>query len=766
MSEYIDIVENNMREYHRRMFIFETGAVPLLPKFLNEYSEWRKDTFNILVGGKGDLDEERWAKEIISNLPDNVSGKYISFKDLNQILGTTWDFLIMDLRKDLRPNDVGRLVEVVRGGGLIFILAPNRENWKNMVTPFHIDMVTSPYTIHDVDPIFQRHFVTSLERSKGIFFIGEDGSIEGEDIYFPPFTRRKPSLPDKYTFDLKVYEKAVSQDQVDVVSAIDRLSSLESGSVVVTADRGRGKSAAVGIGVAGFMYKVFKPDKPKPRVLITAPEPINTREVFNFISTLFRELGVKHTRKKDNGVIVEINSVIGQVRYVSPPQVLKSKAELVVVDESSGIPTHILEHIARKFDRTIFSSTLHGYEGAGRGFQVRFLPMIREIYKDRLMEIHMSEPIRYAPYDPIENWLFDTLFLDSDPYSFNDKELRDIKPNRLRYRKIDLKDWLFNKRDLLKEFIGIYIYAHYRNRPNDVMILCDAPHHFARCLMYKNHVVNSLHLAYEGKLTRKDIIKTLSGEPPSGHLIPTVLLRYYPTLQEIADLRGIRIVRIATHPDLMNKGIGSKALKYVEDEARREGFDWVGASFGATGQLLNFWGKNGYIPLYLSPVRNPVSGEFSTIMVKPLTQRARDILHKARVEFKKLFMETLLESHFNLEPKLAYSLLSTERWTINFTPKLSISQKERLKMYIYGGMAFGGAFDAIREVVRTHFMRSPDKRIHINRKMEYILIMRVLQARPWERVANYFDMDINEVVNRTREVIGKLRLFYVLSGER
>ena len=766
MDNYIDIVENNFKEFHRRIFIFETNSIEYLPKYLSKYIELRNNGFSILLSGKEDINEEKWVKNILKILPDNVSGKYISFKELDKVLGTTWDFLILDLRKDLRPNDIGRLIEVVRGGGLIFILSPSRENWMNMITPFHIDMVSSPYTIHDVDPIFHKYLVESFTKYKGIFFVKSKSDFEGEDIRFPPFKRIEPKIPENSTFDELVYKKALSQDQVNVVNAIDKLSGMGSGSVIVTADRGRGKSAAVGLGIAGYMYKIVKPDKPKLRVLITAPEPINAREIFNFISNSFRELGVKYTRKKEGDNIIEINSVLGQIRYISPAYISRMRADLVVIDEASGIPTHILEIIMKRFDKTIFSSTLHGYEGAGRGFQVRFLPRIREAYRDRLIEIHMSEPIRYAPYDPIEKWLFETLFLDSDPYQFNDKDLRNINVNRLHYAKIDLREWLFSKTSLLREFIGIYIYAHYRNRPNDIMIMCDAPHHFARCLMYKGHVVNSLHLAYEGNLIDRDIIKTLSGEPPSGHLIPTVLIRYYPNLIRIAKLRGVRIVRIATHPDLMDRGIGSKALRYIEDEAKKEKLDWIGASFGATEELLNFWSKNGYIPFYLSPVRNAVSGEFSTIVVKPLSNLAREVFHKARIEFKKMFMETLLESHFNLEPKIAYQLLSLDKWTINYRPKLSISQKERLKMYIYGGMAFGGAFDAIREVVKAHFIRSIDKRVHIPRKYEYILIMRVLQARPWERVAGYFDMDIDDVVDKTRELIGKLRLFYVLGEDR
>ena len=755
-----DIYINNLREYHRRIVIFEDPVYDDLYQYIADYWDIRGKKFKFLISGKEPLGDNDILNRLSRDLPDGVGYQYVQFKDLNRILGTTWDSLILDLRIDMRPNDVGRLIEVVRGGGIIFILSPQRDIWKNMKTPFHHIMVTSPFTIEDVRTDFQRFFVESLERHKGIFFVGGD-RIEGEDIHLGEYKRAEPEIPDDISFREEIYRYALTQDQINVIKAIDRLSRMGRGSVLVTADRGRGKSAAIGIGVAGYMISKAKKES-KLKVLVTSPEPLNAREVFSFIRRVFKDMGVKHNVKKSGGDIVEINSVLGKISYINPPMSYKTKADLIVVDEASGIPTHILNHIAEKYERTIFSSTLHGYEGAGRGFQVRFLPMIRRVHGPRLIEVNMREPIRYAPNDPIERWLFDTFFLDADPYKFDEKDLNELDVKKLKYVKLDPGKILFKKPEVLREYIGIYIYAHYRNRPNDIMILSDAPHHFMRALTYRGHVINSLHLAYEGAMTERDVMRTLAGDPPSGHVIPTILLRYYPTLGEIADMRGIRVVRIATHPDVMRRGIGSRALEYLIREANREGMDWVGASFGATEELLEFWWKNGFTPLYLSPVRNPVSGEFSTVVVKPLTKRARDLVHKARFDFKKLLMETLLECHFNLEPKLAYQLLSMDKWVINYEARMNRSQRERLKMYIYGGMAFGGAFDAIRELVKTHFMRSPDKRVKIPRLWEYVLINRVLQARPWEKVAQYFDLEMEEVVNRTREVIAKLRLYYVL----
>ena len=765
-SEYLeDIIKRNFREYHRRILILEEEAERFLKDIIDIYTSLRGEKYQLLISGKEDRETNPWLKDFVEEIKDYIDEKliqwgYVPFKELERIMGTTWDMLVADFRKDLRPNDLGRLIEVVRGGGLIIFLSPNRDDWKRMVVPFHMDMVTTPYTEKDLKPIFIKHLINFLERSPGIFFINRSGQIVGEDYESPPLVRPKPIIPQGITFHKSIYEIALTQDQVDVIYAIDRIS-IDGGSVVVTADRGRGKSAAIGLSIAGLMYRDVEEHDNKMRILLTAPEPINVKEVFNFIARALFKLKIKFSTRKRNGVIVELNSQLGQVRYVSPIDVFRERPDVVVVDEASGVPVGILEGYMERYDFTIFSTTLHGYEGAGRGFQIRFLPLLRKYRDNRLMEIHMSQPIRYGELDPVEGWLFRALFLDSDPADFREEELDKIDIERTRYVKIDLEDWLFNRRDKLREFIGIYIYAHYRNRPNDIMILCDAPHHFARCLEYDGHVVNSLHLCYEGAMSEDDVRRTLSGAPPSGHLIPTVLIRYYPLYRDFAFLRGLRIVRIATHPLMMNKGIGSKALEHIVDEVKEMDLDWVGSSFGATERLLNFWIKNKFTPVYLSPIRNHVSGEFSTIVIRPISPGAREYIKRFRMEFKKLFVETLVDSHFVLDERLAYQLLSADPWSISYFPNLRGNQKERLKEYVYGALHYGGAYDAIREIVKAHFIRSIDKRVPIPRKYEYALISKVLQARSWEKVSQESGIDRMDLIFKFREYIGKMRLKYV-----
>jgi tRNA(Met) cytidine acetyltransferase len=297
------------------------------------------------------------------------------------------------------------------------------------------------------------------------------------------------------------------------------------------------------------------------------------------------------------------------------------------------------------------------------------------------------------------------------------------------------------------------------------MILSDAPHHLAATVFYRGRVVNSLHLSLEGNMSRDDVASTMAGEPPSGHLIPTVIIRYYPVYRDFAFLKGIRIVRIATHPDLMGRGIGSYALDKVVKYAKEEGLDWIGSSFGATYELLSFWIKNGFFPIYLSPNRNPVSGEYSVIVIKPLTKTARKFVRKIRILFKKGLLDTLIDPHYSLDVKLAYQLLSEDPWSIDVKPKMDVYKRMKLRSYVFGGLTFSAAYDAIIPIVKNHFLRSIEHRIEVPKKYEYALISRVLQGKSWGSVASNLGMDRLDVMNKFRELIGRMRLRYLEAYE-
>jgi N-acetyltransferase 10 len=162
-----------------------------------------------------------------------------------------------------------------------------------------------------------------------------------------------------------------------------------------------------------------------------------------------------------------------------------------------------------------------------------------------------------------------------------------------------------------------------------------------------------------------------SGARPSGDLIPWTVSEQFQD-NNFALLNGVRIVRIATHPNAQKKGYGTRALellhKYYDglmidldniktDESeeiygkeeivneetkdgllsesikQRKGLppilqklserkplsiQYMGTSFGITPELYNFWTKNQYVPLYIRQTSNDLTGEHTCILVKPL----------------------------------------------------------------------------------------------------------------------------------------------------
>lgn len=90
----------------------------------------------------------------------------------------------------------------------------------------------------------------------------------------------------------------------------------------------------------------------------------------------------------------------------------------------------------------------------------------------------MIEPIRYSNNDPIEKWLYDLLILNGTnvnklthglPHP-NNCSLYMVNRDTLFSYKTSTEQFLFN---LMSLFIG----SHYKNSPNDLQMISDAPAH-------------------------------------------------------------------------------------------------------------------------------------------------------------------------------------------------------------------------------------------------------------------------------------------------
>uniref|UniRef100_K3XCC4 RNA cytidine acetyltransferase n=1 Tax=Globisporangium ultimum (strain ATCC 200006 / CBS 805.95 / DAOM BR144) TaxID=431595 RepID=K3XCC4_GLOUD len=407
--------------------------------------------------------------------------------------------------------------------------------------------------------------------------------------------------------------------------------------VALTASRGRGKSAALGMSLAAAVAYGYS------NIFVTAPSPENLNTVFDFVFKGFDALKYKEhldyeiiqsTNPEFNNAIVRVNIFREHrqtIQYIQPNHHEKlAQAELLAIDEAAAIPLPVVKKLLGPY-LVFMSSTINGYEGTGRSLSLKLIQKLREqqgsagdaaahaasnirgdnkqrkgerkLHEERwqaasnaahaavsgnttgrvLREVSLTIPIRYALNDPVEKWLNDLLCLDATSAQHRivagtphpkDCELYYVNRDSLfSYHKLS--------ESFLQRIMSLYVSSHYKNQPNDLQLLSDAPAHHIFALLgpaaesqgnagQLPDVLCVVQVALEGEISKESVKAQLSrGQRASGDLIPWTVSQQFQD-SEFASLSGARVVRIATHPDVTGMGYGSRAIdlltKYYQGE--------------------------------------------------------------------------------------------------------------------------------------------------------------------------------------------------------
>ena len=729
---------------------------------------------NLLYMFHDEFDDARLRKEIVKravkekgSLLQQTTARY---EESEKYLGTTFQALVLDLTNDLKPNDVGRLIGVVEGGGLIVLQAPSWDEWDTAMTLFKQSLLVPGY--EEPRHIFIRWFKRKLLKHKTNIFVYDadrETLISGEPLKtVPPKTRRSIRIPKKTLFPQEIYRLALTQDQVRVIREMEWFYEKPPRGkrkvLVVTADRGRGKSCAVGIGLIG-LAKALGRVKHRVRILVTAPSLSNVQSLMELALRAAEAAGLKPRAIKRGSRILEIQGEKFSLEYWEPVQIPKLSADIVAVDEASGIHVPLLHKIWKAHRRIVFAATIHGYEGAGRGFNIRFLQAVKRDPNTELRHLEMDEPIRYGKGDPIEKWLYDTLLLDAEPAELDKVDYEDIRRGRVEYLVLD-PEWLFSEEgeETLRQLFGIYVMAHYRNEPDDLGMLADAPHHLIRALRTatRGKIVSAAQIAVEGGLSDELIDRLLRGEKIAGNIIPDRLLKHQ-RIREYGKMRGWRVVRIATHPEAQDRGLGSRLLESLYREVEQEGLDWLGSGFGVNEKLLRFWARNGFLVLHISPDRNPVSGEYTILVLKPRSPTAEKAALISSREYKWRLLHSLYDTYRDLETPIAIQMLDQPPPGIDpgYEPRRSPILRDRAWVYNWGPMTYESANDLALEMARTYWMHPPEKRPRLSDMERHIIVAKVLQGKPWSEVAAELGVREYKVMVTLKEALRKLTMHYL-----
>ena len=238
------------------------------------------------------------------------------------------------------------------------------------------------------------------------------------------------------------------------------------------------------------------------------------------------------------------------------------------------------------------ASTINGYEGTGRSLSLKLIQQLRESTRPSLTkesqtnqndttpassktsnvksapksrvlrEIKLETPIRYAAGDKVESWLNKLLCLDATVLP---KAIHQGCPHPSTCELFYVnRDTLFSfhpaSEAFLQRMMALYVASHYKNQPNDLQLMSDAPAHHLFVLLPpikddESHLPEPLvvlQVALEGNISKRAIMDGLSrGLRAGGDMIPWLITQQFQE-SKFALLSGARIVRIATHPDYSN----------------------------------------------------------------------------------------------------------------------------------------------------------------------------------------------------------------------
>jgi tRNA(Met) cytidine acetyltransferase len=642
----------------------------------------------------------------------------------DELLGRTRTAVVLDAHEELRPNALGRAVGAVDGGGLLVLLTPPLDAWPDRRDAFDETLAVRPFTVEDVTGTFRRRLVETLRAHRGIALVDVDSDRVEQPGLTNPTPRLvggPPELPDDAAFRPQTYAACRTDDQVDAVHAFERLE--QSGqAVVVEADRGRGKSSAAGLAAANLALE-------ENDVLVTAPTYRSAGEVFAQAAALFETLGVDVVRDGDKETrVLTLADGGGRIRFERPADAvsLPGDPDVVVVDEAAALPVRRLEALLAA-PAVAFTTTVHGYEGAGRGFSVRFRDRLAESDHE-VTDVTMTTPIRYAEADPIEVWAFRALLLDARPPV--DPLVEGATPATVTYRRLSTADLLADEH-LLREVFGLLVLAHYRTEPADLARMLDAPNLTVRALTHDGHVVSVALLAREGGLAAETRETMYGGGRIRGNMVPDVLTTQLR--DEVAGVPvGQRVLRIATHDAVRERGLGSKLLADVRTEFA-DGMDWLGVGYGATPRLVRFWRDNGYHTVHLSTTRNDTSGEYSAIMLQPTSETGEELATRHAEWFCDRIASVLSDALDDCEPDVVREALAA----VETTPDVSLSELEwRLVAGVPGGASILDTDPAPFRTLALRHLVDPADADALTADQERLLVRKVLQADDWSTVAD------------------------------
>ena len=435
---------------------------------------------------------------------------------VQRLLGGECDLLLIDLWSGLDADALGAAVGSLRGGGLLLLLTPRLADWPSWVDPEAARIAVHPYAASEVGTRFIARFARLLQTSAVVERVEGPGpehriAAQRSQASDQPSAVPKPERmtvareptddwvddpinrwPDRAASGKTASAAAVADtdaantagaadstdtvktiaaprdgigaaptltqpatsDQAEAVAAIHALAMGRARRpLVLTADRGRGKSAALGLAAGRLIAEQ------RLQIIVSAPRRSAVDTLFEHARAILQAAAAAETDPL--------------LHFEAPDALLATSpsADLLLIDEAAGIPAPLLEQLLIRYPRICFATTVHGYEGTGRGFDLRFRALLDQ-RTPSWRALRLKTPIRWCQDDPLEQFINQVLLLDAEPATDAQVAAADCASARFA---IQSPETLATDDALLGQLFGLLVLGHYQTRPNDLRHLLDGP---------------------------------------------------------------------------------------------------------------------------------------------------------------------------------------------------------------------------------------------------------------------------------------------------
>ena len=565
--------------------------------------------------------------------PHFATPSYFPFSKTKNLLGSEFPAIIYDARQGIHLDALAIAAGTLLDGGQLLLLL---NHWA--------DLANQP----DSDSLRWSGEKYAINTPHFIGFLQEKIAKYGFPVYQSTSLTLASPMPQK---DRSTH----CQPTLEQARLLQQMAEAEEAILIVTAKRGRGKSALAGL----FAKQQLAQNQP---VILTAPNK-SAVNIFNEFA----------------GV---------DITFMSPDELSQNLSDApqqfanhwLFVDEAAMIPLDILFRLTKAFKRVVLTTTIHSYEGTGRGFLLKFMAKT-----DRtLRHFELFTPLRWQADDKLEAFIDDLLLCDCEdrlPQPPYDGALTE---------QIQISHCERIPRDQIESVYGLLTLAHYRTSPLDLRRLLDAPQQQFYLAHAQDALLGCVWAVPEGGLADKTLIRQIRrGERrPRGNLVAQMLC-FQAGLEEACELRSLRISRIAVQPNWQQQGLGQRLIAQMKQQIKQQNvMDFLSVSFGYTPELLAFWQKCGFILVHFSESKEASSGCYSVVALCPLSEEGRAFVQQAEKQFQR-----------NLPLSLHPLAIQFERTEIDWT--LDSSDWQSLKDFSDFFLPLSSALPSIRRLIKS-----------------------------------------------------------------